>query len=233
MTEGLPIVLVPGLLCTPRLYAEQMPHLWALGPVTVADHRRDDSMDGIVRRLLAQAPERFALVGLSMGGYIAHALMRAEPQRVVKLVLLDTGARADTPEQAERRKTHIGLAQSGRFDEVLEMLHPAFVHKNRRTDTALKKIVLDMAAVTGPDAFVRQLKAIMTRPDSRPHLPDYRCPTLILVGDGDELTPPSLAEEMAGLIAGSRLQTIVDCGHLSTLEQPDAVTRALVDFIKA
>lgn len=233
MTEGLPIVLVPGLLCTPRLYAEQMPHLWALGPVTVADHRRDDSMDGIVRRLLALAPERFTLVGLSMGGYIAHALMRAAPERVVKLALLDTGARADTPEQTERRKTQIGMAQSGRFDEVLEVLHPAFVHKNRRHDAALKKIVLDMAAVTGPDAFVRQLTAIMTRPDARPHLPGYRCPTLILVGDGDELTPLALAEEMAGLIPGSRLQTIADCGHLSTLEQPDAVTRALVDFVKA
>ncbi|MGA8076466.1 MAG: alpha/beta hydrolase, partial [Xanthobacteraceae bacterium] len=109
-TESLPIVLVPGLTCTARLYAEQIPALWRFGPVTVADHRRDDSMAAIARRILAAAPPRFALVGLSMGGYIAFEIMRQEPNRVAKLALLDTGSRADTPEQTERRRVLMALA---------------------------------------------------------------------------------------------------------------------------
>src|ERR1700687_2491846 len=118
MSDALPIVLIPGLTCTPRLYAEQIPALWQFGPVTIADHRRDDSMTAIARRILAAAPQRFALAGLSMGGYIAFEIMRQAPERVGKLALLDTGSRGDTPEQTERRKLVIALADSGRFAEV-------------------------------------------------------------------------------------------------------------------
>src|SRR3984957_17827302 len=126
---GLPIVLIPGLTCTARLYAEQIPALWPFGPVTIADHRRDDSMAAIARRILAAAPQRFALAGLSMGGYIAFEIMRQAPQRVVKLALLDTGARADTPEQTERRKVVIALAKNGRYAEVPDIAFPVYVHR--------------------------------------------------------------------------------------------------------
>src|ERR1700741_4843496 len=95
-TGPLPIVLIPGLTCTPRLYAEQIPALWQFGPVTVADHRRDDTMAAIARRILAAAPPRFALVGLSMGGYVAMEIIRQEPDRVRRLALLGTNARAGT-----------------------------------------------------------------------------------------------------------------------------------------
>src|ERR1700716_3779957 len=98
MTEPIPILLIPGLLCSPRLYADQVPQLWRLGPVTIADHTRDDSMSAIARRILAAAPPRFALVGHSMGGYIALEIMRQAPARVARLALLDTAAHADTPE---------------------------------------------------------------------------------------------------------------------------------------
>jgi pimeloyl-ACP methyl ester carboxylesterase len=233
MFEALPILLVPGLNCTPTLYVPQIPALWAFGPVTVADHRRDDSIDGIARRILGEAPPRFALIGLSMGGYIAMAILRAAPERVAKLALLNTGARADTPQQTEIRKTYIELARSGRFAEVPDLVWPLFVHKNRQHDAALKDIVVRMAAETGPEAFLRQQHAIMMRPDARPHLPMIRCPTLVMVGDGDLLTPPELAQEMHALIPGSRLVTVPDCGHLSTLERPDAVNRALADFIQS
>ena len=110
--HSLPIVLIPGLTCTARLYAEQIPALWPFGPVTVADHRRDDSMAAIARRILAAAPPRFALAGLSMGGYIAFEIMRQAPERVVKLALLDTGARGDTPEQTERRQILMAKTKS-------------------------------------------------------------------------------------------------------------------------
>src|SRR5262245_48960576 len=109
MSESLPVVLVPGLNCSPRLYAPQLPALWRFGPVTVADHARDDSMAAIARRILAAAPPRFALAGLSMGGYIALEIIRQAAGRVAKLALLDPGARAETPEQTERRKVVLAL----------------------------------------------------------------------------------------------------------------------------
>jgi pimeloyl-ACP methyl ester carboxylesterase len=232
MAETLPVLLVPGLNCSPRLYRDQIPALWAFGPVTVADHRRDDTMDAIAARILGDAPPRFTLIGLSMGGYIAMAILRVAPERVAKLALLDTGPRADTPQQTENRLRQIEIATKGRFAEIPDLQWAMLVHKNRQHDAALKEIVVRMAEETGADAFVRQQRAIMNRPDSRPGLSAIRCPTLILVGDGDQLTPPELADEMNSLIPGSRLVTVPDCGHLSTLERPDAVTRALVDFLQ-
>jgi pimeloyl-ACP methyl ester carboxylesterase len=231
MPEPMPIVLVPGLNCSARLYAEQIPALWRFGPVQVADHTRDDSMEAIAAAILAHAPPRFALVGLSMGGYIALTMVRQAPARVHKLALLDTSARPETPEQSERRKPQIALAQGGHFAEVPPLQFPVFVHRNRQHDEALRARVRTMAEETGAEAFLRQQKAIMTRPDMRPLLASIACPTLVLVGDGDELTPPPLSEEIAAGIAGSRLVVIADCGHLSTMERPEAVNRALVEWM--
>ena len=121
--------------------------------------------------------------------------------------------------------------QAGEFDAVMETLWPLLVHRGRQSDAALKRIVFEMAITAGPDAFARQQQAIMTRPDSRPGLLAIQCPTLVLVGEGDELTPPPLAEEMAASIPNSRLVKVPDSGHLSTLEQPEAVTTALVEWM--
>jgi pimeloyl-ACP methyl ester carboxylesterase len=232
MSKALPVVLIPGITCTPRLYADQIPALWRFGPVTIADHTRDDSMTAIARRILATAPPRFALAGLSMGGYIALEIMRQAPARVAKLALLDTGARGDTAEQTERRKIVIGLAKSGRYAEIPDIAFPVYVHRNRHGDAALKYIVQTMAAETGVEPFLRQQQAIIGRPDSRPGLAAIACPTLVLVGEGDEATPPELAREIAAGIRGSRLVIIPDSGHLlSTLERPVEVTNALVEWM--
>lgn len=232
MGEPLPTVLIPGLVCTPRLYAEQIPALWRFGAVMVADHTRDDSMAGIARRILAAAPPRFALAGLSMGGYVCFEILRQSPERVAKLALLDTTARPDAPEQTEARKRQVELAQSGCFGEIARLLFPRFVAAARHGDRALEAIVRAMADDTGADAFVRQQTAIMNRIDSRPSLRRVACPTLVVVGGEDTLTPPDLATEMASIIPSARQVVIPDCGHLSTLEQPAAVTRALVDFLR-
>jgi pimeloyl-ACP methyl ester carboxylesterase len=231
MRDPLPVLLVPGLNCSARLYAEQIPALWRFGPVTVADHTRDDSMDAIAARILAAAPPHFALAGLSMGGYIALTMLRHAPERVRRLALLDTSARPETPEQTERRKPQIALAQAGRFAEVPALQFPIFVHHSRQNDDALRARVRAMAEETGPEAFLRQQQAIMTRPDMRPLLALIDCPTLVLVGDGDELTPPALSQEIAAGIAGSRLVVVPDCGHLSTMERPEAVNRALIEWM--
>ncbi len=231
LAEPLPIVLVPGLLATARLYAEQIPGLWRIGPVTIALHTRDDSMSAIAKRILSSAPPRFALAGLSMGGYIAFEILRQAPSRIARLALLDTSARPDVPEQTEQRRAQIELARCGRLAEVSEALFPRLVHTSRRGDEALRQLVRLMAEEVGPEGFIRQQTAIMGRPDSRPGLAAIRCATLVIVGDGDQLTPPERAAEIANGIAGARLVTVPGSGHLSTLEQPRAVTQALTSFL--
>jgi pimeloyl-ACP methyl ester carboxylesterase len=232
-SEPLPVILVPGLNCSARLYAEQVPALWRFGPVAIADHRRDDSMAAVARRILANAPPRFALAGLSMGGYIAFEIMRQAPDRVAKLALLDTGARAEAPERTEARRPLIAMARQGCIAEITDDQFPLLVHRKRHSDQALRAVVRAMNQETGAEAYIRQQEAIMSRPDSRPGLGAINCPTLVLVGDDDQLTPPELAREMASGIRGSRLVIVPECGHLSTVEQPQAVTKALVEWMQS
>jgi pimeloyl-ACP methyl ester carboxylesterase len=228
-----PVVLIPGLLLTARFYAEQVPALWRFGPVTIADHTRADGMEAIAGQILASAPPRFALAGLSMGGYLAFEVMRQAPERVTRLALLDTSARPDTPEQSQGRRELMALAEAGRLDEVADHLLALFVHPDRLADEPLCDTVREMVRATGVEAFVREETAIIGRPDSRPDLAAIRCPTLVLVGDGDVLTPPELAVEIADGIAGARLVTIEHCGHLPPLERPEQVTDALVEWMQA
>lgn len=230
MAAPLPILLVPGLLCSARVYVPQLPALWPFGPLTIADHRRDDDIATVARHILDTAPPRFALAGFSYGGYIAFEIMRQASERVARLALLDTMAPPDTPEATAGREKLMAMAQAGKFDEVIDLLATRFLHVDRHKDEPLKRIVRDMAHETGTEAFLRQQRAIMRRPDSRPLLAAIKCPTLVLVGDGDVLTPPARAKEIADGIAGSRLAVIANCGHLSTLEKPDAVNAALVEW---
>lgn len=224
--------MIPGLLLSARMYAQQIPPLWSTGPVMVASHTRDDTMAGIAARILASAPPRFALVGLSMGGYISFEIMRQAPQRVVRLALLDTAARADTPEASAARRTQVALASSGRFEEVIDALYPRMVHAARLEDSALRELNRQMGREVGVAGYCNQQAAIIARPDSRPTLAAIRCPTLVLVGDADQLTPPERAQEIANGIRDARLVTVAKCGHLSTLEQPDAVNEALLALLQ-
>ena len=233
MAEPEPVVLVPGLLTSPRLYAGQLPAVWRHGPVTIADNTRDDTMAAIAGRILATAPPRFALAGLSMGGYIAFEVVRQAADRVARLALLDTSARPDTPAQTDRRQAQIALARGGRFAEIADQQFPLLVHPSRDDDPAARELVRLMADETGPEAFIRQQQAIIGRPDSRPGLAAIACPTLVLVGDGDQLTPPELSSEIAAGIPGARLVVVPGAGHLSTVDQPDQVTRALVEWLGA
>ena len=230
-SQSLPIVLVPGLLGSPRLYAEQIPALWRVGPVTVATHTQDDSMGGIARRILASAPARFALGGLSMGGYVCFEILRQAPKRIAKLMLLDTSALPDAPEQSAQRRLQIEMARTRGLGEIVDGLFPRFVHARRWGDESLRRICRAMMQEVGVDGFINQQTAIMSRPDSRPGLARIRCPTLVIVGDGDVLTPPERAEEIANGIPDARLIVIRDSGHLSTLEQPAAVARSMVEFL--
>jgi pimeloyl-ACP methyl ester carboxylesterase len=232
MDNTMPILLVPGLGGSPRIFTPIVPALWRFGPVTVANHIRDNSMGAIARRILAEAPPRFALAGHSMGGYIAFEIMRQAPQRVAKLALINTQARPDTPEATARRRGQIARAKSGDYHAVLEELFAGFVHPSRRDDPALRQLVHDMGDDIGAEAFVRQQTAVMSRPDSRPTLAWIKCPTLVLSGDEDNTIPNSLSVEMADGIHGAKLTILSNCGHLPQPEQPQATAEALVEWLR-
>jgi len=231
--ESLPVVLIPGLLASARLYAPQLATLWPSGPVMIAAHTRDDSVAGMARRILADAPPRFALVGLSMGGYVAFEVLRQARERVARLALLDTQARADTEEARAGRRAQMDVARAVGLTQVVDALIPRLVHPARVRDTALRALIHEMAAEVGLEGYLKQQSANMGRPDSRAELARIGCPTLVLVGDSDPVTPPELAREMAAGITGARLVVIPECAHLSTLERPQAVNEALRGWLAA
>lgn len=233
MDNSMPILLVPGLVSSPRIYAPVLPALWRFGPVTVANHIRDDNMALIARRILAEAPPRFALAGHSMGGYIAFEIMRQAPERVAKLALINTQARPDTPEATARRRSMMARATGGEYRAVLDELFPGFVHPSRRDDASLRQLVYDMGDDVGPEAFVRQQTAVISRPDSRPILAAIKCPTLVLSGDEDNIIPNSLSVEMANNIHNAKLVILANCGHLPQPEQPQATADALVEWLRS
>jgi pimeloyl-ACP methyl ester carboxylesterase len=217
-----PLLLLPGLICDHALWAHQASHL--PGPVSVADLTRDDSIGAMAARVLDAAPPLFDLAGLSMGGYVAFEILRRAPERVARLCLLDTAATADTEEQTARRRGLMELARTGQFRGVTPRLLPLFVHPDRVTEEPLAGTIMAMAERVGPEAFLRQQNAIMGRVDSRRSLPAIAAPTLVICGRQDALTPPDKAEEIAAGIPGARLALIEECGHLATMERPQAVT---------
>jgi pimeloyl-ACP methyl ester carboxylesterase len=221
------LVLVPGLLCTQALWEPQLATLADAARMTVADHTRHDSMGEIARSILAAAPDRFALAGLSMGGFIAVEMLRQAPERVTRLALLDTNVRQETPERSAQRRALIALAEREGARKAQEQLLALLVHKDRLADQSLVETVLKMGEDTGTAAFKRQQAAIMSRPDNRPILGSIRVPTLVIVGREDALTPVEMSREIASAIPGAQLEIIPECGHLSTIERPDAVNRAL------
>jgi pimeloyl-ACP methyl ester carboxylesterase len=227
------LVLVPGLLCTKALWEPQIAALADVADITVADHTRYDSMPAIARAILAAAPERFALAGLSMGGYIAWEIVRQAPDRVTHLAALDTGSRADTPDRSELRRQLIALAEREGIAKAHAQIMPVLVHKSRLAEKPLVDTVVQMAVDTGVETFKRQQTALIGRPDNRPLLSSIRCPALVLVGREDALTPLELSQEIAAGIPGAKLEVVPECGHLSTLERPEAVNRAMRTWLSA
>ncbi|MBM3478867.1 MAG: alpha/beta fold hydrolase [Alphaproteobacteria bacterium] len=222
-----PLVLLPGLLCDAALWAPQVAALSDIAEPRVADLARDDDIGAMAARVLAEAPPRFALAGLSMGGYVSFEVMRRAPERVTHLALLDTSARPDTPERAQVRRDFIVLARGGGFRGVTPRLLPQWVHASRMSDPDFVEAVTSMTLRVGRDAFIRQQTAILGRPDSRPGLSRIRVPTLVLCGRQDQATPVEVAREIAADIEGARLVVVEECGHLATLEQPAEVSAAM------
>ena len=230
---AIPILLVPGLNCTAEVYHNQSPALWQHGPVTVANHTTGATMAETATAILADAPPSFALVGFSMGGYIAFEILRQARGRVARLALLDTSARPDTPEATQKRRDAMALAEQGRFSLAVAATFPNVVHPDNQSDADLKALHTRMSLAAGPETYIRQQNAIIARPDSRPDLARISVPTLVLVGEADSITTPEVAREMATTIPGATLAEIPKAGHMALVEQPDLVTRAMLEWLSA
>jgi pimeloyl-ACP methyl ester carboxylesterase len=222
-----PLLLLPGLASDAELFGPQLELLAGVADIRVADLSKHDTMAALAADALAQAPwPRFALGGLSMGGYVAYEILRQAPQRVSALALIDTSARPDTPEATENRQRLMSLAERD-YAAVVEALLPKLMTPAHVADPRLAKVVRDMATRTGPEAFARQERAIIGRADSRPGLARIACPTVVIAGADDQLMPREIHAEQAAGIAGAELAIIDDCGHLSSIEQPAKVNAAL------
>lgn len=227
----LPILLVPGLNCTPEIWAGQLTTLWRFGPVTIANHTRGESMAAIAAHILAEAPPRFALAGISMGGYLSFELWRKAPDRIAGIAFVDTSARADAPEATAPRRDAMALTKDGKFAQVIANAFPFAVHENHVGRADLRAVHTRMSLESGVETYLRQQEAIIARPDSRSTLASISVPSLVVVGEGDRLTPPELSAEIVAGIPDARLATIRDAGHMSLVEQPEAVNAVLAEWL--
>lgn len=217
-------------MCDRRLWA---PQIDALGIDTqVADLTRHDKITDIARSVLEDAPDRFAMAGLSMGGIVAFEIWRQSPERVTHLALIDTTPYPDTEEKRATRLEQIHRALHGGLREVaVESLKPVYLAEANREDEQLLETLLDMSIEMGPEVFERQSLALSSRPDSVPTLPAIDCPTVIICGDEDRVCPPPLHEYMAREIPGARLRIAENCGHIATLERADVINEELLQLI--
>jgi pimeloyl-ACP methyl ester carboxylesterase len=228
------LLLLPGMMCDERLWSHQLAHLSASYEVTVGDITRDESVEAIARRVLAEAPASFALAGLSMGGIVAMEMWRQQPQRIERMALLDTNVGADAPERRPIRDRQIAEVEAGGLETVLrDELKPNYLAQCHRDNLALLEEVLAMGLDLGESVFGRQSLALRDRPDNNVILDTVSCPTLVLCGDEDLLCPIELHAAIARKIYGAVLRVIPQCGHLSTMEQPEQVTPALQHWLEA
>lgn len=227
----LPLVLVPGLLCSAEVWGPQVSALWGERSIQVASTLAADHIEDVARSILDAAPARFALAGISMGGYLCLEMMRQAPERIERLALLDTSARPDTPEQTADRWALIERLKGGDFVSLATKVLASIMHPAHQGDSGLSSVNEMMARRVGPAGLERHTRIAISRPDSRPSLAAITVPSLVLVGAEDPLTPPELSAEMASTIPRARLEVISTCGHSSTLEQPETVTTRLRDWL--
>jgi pimeloyl-ACP methyl ester carboxylesterase len=226
------LLFLPGLLEDAEAFQAIVAGLGPRVTPSVADLTRSDTIAGMARDALEQAPTgSFALAGHSMGGYVALEVMRQAPERVERLALLCTNARPDSAESTENRRRLMALADRD-FPAVIATLMQKQLAPAHMADVEITGAIESMALSVGKDAFERQQRAIIGRVDSRPFLGDIRCPTLVVAGRDDQIMPLELLKELADGIPGARLTVIEDCGHMATVEQPDRVLAALVDWLE-
>lgn len=222
------LVLLPGLACDERLWEAQKPAIPAGMPVHVSDaHMRFDSIETMAAAVLAEHEGPLVLCGASMGGMIAMEAARQAPERIRGLGLFGTNPRPETPEMYRLRESAIELFERGEARDVIELNAGFAFDPSSHGDRALLRRYVELVLDAGAAQLIRQNRALMQRPDARPHLPKLRCPVLVLCGRSDKLTPPECSREIAELVPQAQLVWIEHCGHMLTMERPAAVNAAL------
>lgn len=233
-----PLLLVPGVLCSPRLFAAQVAALQGDAEIVVPDWRKAplsiwDSWESAARWVIDQMPaEKFALAGLSLGGMLAVEIMQFAADRVTKLALLDTGMRGQSEAERAVRRARIRLADEGRFELVLGMQMTRFIPAYRLPDKPLVDEVMTMCGEIGVEIYKRQEELAAIRVDRRPDLPRIKCPTIVVCGRDDAATPLFLSEEIAKAIPAAALVVVEQCGHLVTMEKPEAANEILQVWLR-
>jgi pimeloyl-ACP methyl ester carboxylesterase len=216
-----------------RMYAGQLAGLSSAPEIVVGDLTRSATVEELAADVLASAPARFALVGLSMGGIVAFEIWRRARERVTHLALLDTTPHPDKPQRRELRLEQIAQVETGRLRDVLvESMKPLYLARRNRGNRRLLQSIVDQALSLGPDVFRRQSLALRDRADSTATLPTIDCPALVLCGREDELCPLEWHAAMAAAMPRADLVVLAECGHLSTMEEPGAVTAALKRLLR-
>lgn len=222
-----PLVLLPGMMCDARLFGPQIEALSGTTPLLTVPLTAHDSVAALAADVLACAPDRFALAGLSMGGIVAMEILRQAPERVARLALLDTNPLAERPEVKARRIPQMAAVERGELRRVMrDEMKPNYLADGPRQG-AILDLCMAMAMDLGPDVFLRQSRALMDRPDQTETLRSYAGPSLVLCGRQDGLCPVERHELMHDLLPDSTLSVIEGAGHLPTLEQPEETTAAL------
>jgi len=226
------LILLPGLAGDDVMWQAQLAALAAWNPAVTDVHMRHDTVSEMAAALLAESTGSLVLCGASMGGMIAMEAARQAPERIVALALLGTTARPESTEMRQLREAAIELFAQNRLLEVIEPNVGFAFHTDRASDAALVRPYLEFVLRAGARQLIRQNRAVIQRPDARVHLPSLRCPTLVMCGDADQLTPPENSREIAGLIADAQLVMVPRCGHMLTMEQPHQVNAALLAWLE-
>ena len=227
------LILLPGLACDERLWAAQRPALPAGLAVHVTDvHMRHDRIESMAAAVLEETSGPIVLCGASMGGMIAMEAARQAPDRIRGLALLGTNPRPESPDMLELRRSAIELFEQGEARDVIEFNAGFAFHPARGGDAPLLRRYVDLVLDAGEAQLIRQNRALMVRPDARPHLPALRCPVLVMCGDSDRLTPPECSSEIAALVPHAELVWVEQCGHMLTMEQPAFVNATLGPWLR-
>ena len=227
-----PLVLLPGFLCDRTVWEEQIGALSDVAECTCAEYGALDSIPAMAESVLRSAPKEFSVAGHSMGGRVAFEVFRQAPERVKRIALFNTGsaARPAGPggqEEEQNRRALLAVARSRGMRAMATEWIPGMIAPSRHTDRPLIDAIAGMFERRTPDRFEAQMNALLGRPDATPLLAQIQCPALFLTGREDGWSTPAAHHFMAGIVQNSRIVIVPDCGHMSTMEQPAAVTQEM------
>jgi pimeloyl-ACP methyl ester carboxylesterase len=226
------LILLPGLAGDETMWQAQRAGLARWQPHVSDVHAKNGAIESMAAALLAAHEGELVLCGASMGGMIAMEAARQAPRRIAGLALLGTTARPETPEMRKVREAAMELFAQGRADEVIWANVGFAFHPEQARDLPLVRSYLDFVMRAGADQLIAQNRAVIHRPDARLHLPQLRCSTLVLCGDGDQLTPPEHSREIASLVPHAQIVSVPRCGHMLTMEKPDFVNATLAAWLQ-